>query len=123
MEFSPMMGNSALMQSYNLMKMSSEVTKPHNTPQFANHEKPNEYFQQKQNQQQMYQPQQQMNSQQQQQMMNPQQQQMNPHQQMNSQQQQRDYSRGMYQKQNNPSHPPLEKNSSDNFLCKIFFVI
>lgn len=39
-----MLSNSALMQSYNLMKMSSEVTKAQNTPQFANHEVQNDYY-------------------------------------------------------------------------------
>lgn len=44
MDFPPMLSNSALMQSYNLMKMSSEVTKTQNTPQFANPEVNNDYY-------------------------------------------------------------------------------
>jgi hypothetical protein len=44
-----MMSNSALMQSYNLMKMSSAVTKNQNTPSFAPTQDPriNEFYQQK----------------------------------------------------------------------------
>jgi hypothetical protein len=41
---SPLMNNSALMQSYNLMKMSSEVTKTQNTPQFVAQDKMNDFY-------------------------------------------------------------------------------
>jgi hypothetical protein len=48
-EFPGMMSNSALMQSYNLMKMSSEVTKTQNAPSFVSPQDPrmNEFYQQK----------------------------------------------------------------------------
>lgn len=40
-----MPSNSVLMQSYNLMKMSSEVTnKNQGTPQFANQDRTNDYY-------------------------------------------------------------------------------
>ena len=43
MDFPPMMSNSALMQSYNLMKMSSEVTKYQGTPQFSAQDRKPDY--------------------------------------------------------------------------------
>ena len=52
-----MSSNSALMQSYNLMKMSSEVTKTHPSPQFMGPERVNNYYSQSQAPTQVQQPQ------------------------------------------------------------------